>query len=196
MKPVLVFCLNAPCTGACYQTSSRESGTAFPSHRHAHQAHVSDTARGLSSPDPYRFLRPISVLRHLYQPAFDLKRFFGQTLIAFLPDPVRINSSNFTRCSSGYMGKHRREISKWLLECEPRSAQIHGTFAPHVPNLASSRNADPPAGYQRIVTSVWPICRQSVAIILVAVGRPVARRNSAITSRPEKHCSAPHGSSA
>ena len=36
----------------------------------------------------------------------------------------------------------------------------------------------------------------SVATMLVAVGRPVARRNSAITSRPEKPSSAPHGSSA
>ena len=34
------------------------------------------------------------------------------------------------------------------------------------------------------------------AIMLVAVGRPVARRNSAMTSRPEKPASAPHGSSA
>jgi len=31
----------------------------------------------------------------------------------------------------------------------------------------------------------WAICRQSVAIMLVAVGMPVARRNSARTSRPE-----------
>nr|VXZ81089.1 Uncharacterised protein [Klebsiella pneumoniae] len=44
--------------------------------------------------------------------------------------------------------------------------------------------------------TAWPISRQLVAIILVATGSPVARRNSAITSRPEKPCSAPHGSSA
>ena len=61
MKPVLVFCLNAPCTGACYRTSSQESDTAFPSHRHARQARVSDTAHGLSSLDPYRFLHPAPV---------------------------------------------------------------------------------------------------------------------------------------
>jgi hypothetical protein len=42
----------------------------------------------------------------------------------------------------------------------------------------------------------WPISRQSVAIMLVAVRNPVARRNSAITSRPEKPRSAPQGSSA
>ena len=41
----------------------------------------------------------------------------------------------------------------------------------------------------------WAICRQSVAIMFVAVGSPVARRNSAMTSRPEKPPSAPHGSS-
>lgn len=56
-----VFCLNAPCTGACYRTSSQESDTAFPSHRHARQARVSDTAHGLSSLDPYRFLHPAPV---------------------------------------------------------------------------------------------------------------------------------------
>ena len=41
--------------------------------------------------------------------------------------------------------------------------------------------------------AIW---RQSVATMLVAVGKPVARRNSAITSRPEKPSSAPQGSSA
>ena len=46
------------------------------------------------------------------------------------------------------------------------------------------------------VRTACAICRQSVAIMLVAVRRPVARWNSAITSRPEKPPSAPHGSSA
>ncbi|CSF52372.1 Uncharacterised protein [Shigella sonnei] len=46
--------------------------------------------------------------RHLNQTAFDLKRFFGQALIAFLPNPVRINRGDFTRCSGGNMGKHRQ----------------------------------------------------------------------------------------
>ena len=41
-----------------------------------------------------------------------------------------------------------------------------------------------------------PISRQSVAIMLVAVGSPVARLNSDITSRPEKAPSGPTGSSA
>lgn len=41
----------------------------------------------------------------------------------------------------------------------------------------------------------WHICRQSVLIMLVAVGIMVALRNSAITSRPEKPLSAPQGSS-
>lgn len=41
----------------------------------------------------------------------------------------------------------------------------------------------------------WHICRQSVLIMLVAVGIMVALRNSAITSRPEKPFSAPQGSS-
>ena len=36
-----------------------------------------------------------------------------------------------------------------------------------------------------LVRTAWAIWRQSVAIMLVAVGKPVARLNSAMTSRPE-----------
>ena len=46
---------------------------------------------------------------------------------------------------------------------------------------------------QKVAAGANPI---GLADMLVAVGRPVARRNSASTSRPEKPSSPPHGSSA
>ncbi len=103
---------------------------------------------------------------------------------------MRINSSNFTRCSGGNMGKHAREISKWLFECEPQVRPNSCTFAPHVPNLASSRNADPPADINGLQGERMAHLPPVGGDHLVAVGRPVARRNSAITSRPENL--APH----
>ncbi len=84
------------------------------------------------------------------------------------------------------MGKHRQGISKWLFECEPQVRPNSWHISPHVPNLASSRNADPPAGYQGLqgerMAHLPPVGGDHIGW----VGRPVARRNSAITSRPEK----------
>ncbi len=79
-----------------------------------------------------------------------------------------------------------REMSKWLFECEPQ-------VRPKSAHICATRTE--PAMVQKCGSAsgmstecrhtAWLICRQSVAIMLVAVGRPVARRNSAITSRPE-----------
>lgn len=89
------------------------------------------------------------------------------------------------------------ETSKWLLECDPH-------VRPHTSHSCATRTE--PAMVQKcgsasgmstaLVRMAWPISRQSVAIMLVAVGKPVARLNSAITSRPEKPPSGPTGSSA
>ncbi|SLJ24132.1 Uncharacterised protein [Mycobacteroides abscessus subsp. abscessus] len=89
------------------------------------------------------------------------------------------------------------ETSKWLLECEPH-------VRPHASHSCATRTE--PAMVQKCgsangmstapVRTVWPSSRQSVAIMLVAVGSPVARLNSAITSRPENEPSGLTGSSA
>ena len=89
------------------------------------------------------------------------------------------------------------DTSKWLLECEPH-------VRPHASQSCATRTE--PAIVQKCGSAsgmstaperiAWPISRQSVAIMLVAVGSPVARLNSAITSRPEKPPSGPTGSSA
>ncbi|MNY54760.1 hypothetical protein D3C86_1906680 [compost metagenome] len=79
-----------------------------------------------------------------------------------------------------------REMSKWLLECEPQ-------VRPHSWHICATRTE--PCMVQKCGSArgmstdcnwiAWPISRQSVAIMLVAVFSPVARRNSAMTSRPE-----------
>ncbi len=78
------------------------------------------------------------------------------------------------------------EMSKWLLECEPQ-------VRPHSAHICATRTE--PCRVQKCGSAsgmstacswtAWHIWRQSVAIMLVAVGSPVARRNSAMTSRPE-----------
>ena len=78
------------------------------------------------------------------------------------------------------------EISKWLLEWQPQ-------VSPHSSQSCATRTA--PLSVQKcgsasgmstaLSITAWFISRQLVAIILVATGSPVARRNSAITSRPE-----------
>ena len=89
------------------------------------------------------------------------------------------------------------ETSKWLLECEPqvrpKSRQVCATRT----EPESVQKCGSASGMSTdCSTSECTIWRQSVATMLVAVGRPVARLNSAITSRPEKPSSAPQGSSA
>jgi hypothetical protein len=78
------------------------------------------------------------------------------------------------------------ETSKWLLEWEPQ-------VSPHSWHICATRTAPrivQKCGSASGMSTDWsrtacPICRQSVAIMLVAVGNPVARRNSAMSSRPE-----------
>ena len=89
------------------------------------------------------------------------------------------------------------ETSKWLLLCEPqvRPKAWHSWATRTEPAMvqkcgsASGMSTDCNA-------RLCAISRQSVATMLVAVGRPVARRNSAMTSRPLNTPSAPQGSSA
>ncbi len=89
------------------------------------------------------------------------------------------------------------DTSKWLLECDPhvrpKSAQSWATRTePRIVQKCGWASGMSTA-FDR---TAWAICRQSVAIMFVAVGRPVARRNSAMVSRPENTPSAPTGSSA
>jgi hypothetical protein len=89
------------------------------------------------------------------------------------------------------------ETSKWLLLCEPQvrpqSRQVCATRT--LPAMVQKCGSA--SGMSTLCSdSAWVSCRQSVATMLVAVGRPVARRNSAITSRPAEAVSAPQGSSA
>ncbi len=89
-----------------------------------------------------------------------------------------------------------REISKWLLEWQPQSAPVVAKLR-HADCTGKRQKCGSASGISTALSiTAWPISRQLVAIILVATGKPVARRNSAITSRPENPCSAPHGSSA
>lgn len=89
------------------------------------------------------------------------------------------------------------DTSKWLFECEPqvRPQAWHSCATrtePCIVQKCGSASGMSTDCSERLCT----ISRQSVATMLVAVGRPVARRNSAITSRPENTPSAPQGSSA
>ena len=79
-----------------------------------------------------------------------------------------------------------RLMSKWLLEWQPQVRPMSWqswatrTEPSIVQKCGSARGmlTEPRA-------REWVICRQSVATMLVAVGSPVARRNSARISRPE-----------
>ena len=89
------------------------------------------------------------------------------------------------------------EMSKWLLECEPQVSPQSRQVWPTRTLPAMVQKCGSASGMSTDCSaSACTIWRQSVAIMLVAVGRPVARRNSAMTSRPEKPPSAPQGSSA
>ena len=89
------------------------------------------------------------------------------------------------------------DTSKWLLECEPQvRPQVWQAWATRtepciVQKCGSAKGMSTDCNWM-----AWAISRQSVATMLVAVRKPVARRNSAITSRPENTPSAPQGSSA
>ena len=89
------------------------------------------------------------------------------------------------------------EMSKWLFECEPQvrpqaSQSCASRTEPCMVQKCGSASGMSTASRR----TECPIWRQSVATMLVAVGMPVARRNSAMTSRPEKPFSGPQGSSA
>src|SRR3546814_18378935 len=88
------------------------------------------------------------------------------------------------------------ETSKWLLECDPqvrpKAWQVWATRTePAMVQKCGSAKGMSTA----CKDSACAISRQSVATILVAVGRTVERRNSAMTSLAENTPSAPHGSS-
>ena len=89
------------------------------------------------------------------------------------------------------------ETSKWLLECEPQvRSNIWHSWATRTEPCMVQKCGSASGMSTDCSDRVWANSRQSVATILVAVGRPVARRNSAMTSRPENTPSAPQGSSA
>ena len=50
--------------------------------------------------------------RNLHHTALDCKRFFGQSLVTFLPDPMGIDSGNFPRRRRRDMSKHRQRNIK------------------------------------------------------------------------------------
>ena len=120
-------------------------------------------------------------------PPRDLERLSGQAL-AVLPDPVRVDGGD----PAGRRGGDVREHGQGNIEVVVGvRAPGQAPFAAHLRHahraLHASRNAGSASGMSTDCScSACPIWRQSVAIMLVAVGRPVARRNSAITSRPEK----------
>ena len=53
--------------------------------------------------------------RNLHHAAFDFKRLFGQALVAFLPDPVGVDSGYFTRSRRRDMRKHRQRNIKVIV---------------------------------------------------------------------------------
>ncbi|RLR17528.1 hypothetical protein D8L93_08495 [Sodalis-like symbiont of Bactericera trigonica] len=134
--------------------------------------------------------------RHRHLAAANFQRRLGQVLITLLPNPVGIDGGNVTRRGGGHMGKHHQPDVEIVIlvrdpHVSPAASQSWATGTePCIVQKCGSASG--------ISTScramAWHICCQSVAIRLVAVGRPVARRNSAITSRPEKPCLAPQGS--
>ena len=89
-----------------------------------------------------------------------------------------------------------REMSKWLLLWQPhmRPKSLHSWPTRTEPFIVQKCGSA--SGISTLCSAmVWHICRQSVLIMLVAVGIMVALRNSAMTSRPLKPASAPTGSS-
>ncbi|CAH0204535.1 hypothetical protein SRABI106_01607 [Rahnella aquatilis] len=63
--------------------------------------------------------------RHFDFPVHNLQRLFGQALVAFLPDPVRIYRCRFTRYGCTDMGKHRqRNVEMVIRMAAPRQAPL------------------------------------------------------------------------
>ena len=129
--------------------------------------------------------------------ADDLQRIGGQPVGALLPDPVGVERRVLADAAAPTWVNIASETSRWLLECEPQtrpwSAHTWDTRTePCIVQKCGSASGMSTLRSARACRS----CRQSVAIMFVAVGTPVARRNSARISRPEKPSSVPHGSSA
>ena len=79
-----------------------------------------------------------------------------------------------------------RETSKWLLECEPQvSPKSEQSWATRTEPRIVQKCGSASGMSTALDRMAWAICRQSVAIMLVAVCRPVARRNSAIVPARE-----------
>ncbi len=117
----------------------------------------------------------------------NLQRIFGQARVALLPDPVGIDGGGVARRGGADLVNIAREISKWLLEWQPQvSPQSSHSCATRTAPESVQKCGSASGISTALSITAWPISRQLVAIILVATGGPVARRNSAITSRPEK----------
>ncbi len=83
-----------------------------------------------------------------------------------------------------------REISSGCWSVNPRSGQIHDTFAPQYRTLHRPEMRIRKRDINGLHESVWPICRQSVAIILVAVGGQL--RDGTLPSLHARRNLAPH----
>ncbi len=95
-----------------------------------------------------------------------------------------------TRCRRAHMGKHRQRDIEWLLEWQPQVSPQSSQSCATGLHRKASRSADRQVEYlphwHHRMTHFAPVGGDHVS----RDGQPVARRNSAITSRPEKPCSA------
>src|SRR5262249_50823196 len=126
----------------------------------------------------------------------DLQGLLGQALTV-LPDPVGGDSGDLSRRGGGDGREHRKRDVEVIVGVGPPG---QAPIAAHLgdPDRTSIVQK---CGSASGMSTAWSwiacsISRQSVATMFVAVGSPVARRKSAITSRPEKPFSAQQGSSA
>ncbi len=87
-----------------------------------------------------------------------------------------IDSGRITRAAAPTWVNIAREISKWLLECSPRSAPSRRKAAPHGLHRKGPEVRIGKWNIYRIEHHRMTISRQLVAIMLVATGKPVARR--------------------
>ncbi len=88
-----------------------------------------------------------------------------------------IDSGRITRCPAPTWVNIAREISKWLLEWQPRSAPSRRKAAPRGLHRKASEVRIGKWNIYRIEHHRMAHSRQLVAIMLVATGKPVARRN-------------------
>ena len=112
--------------------SNRGSGTASDLRRYAHRQ--ADVYRPhvpfVPVPSPVPRPRPGASERQFFR--FNLQRIFGQATIALLPNPVGIDSGRLPGAAARATWVNiAREISKWLLEWQPRVSPSRRKAAPH-----------------------------------------------------------------